>query len=281
MGGAIAMALRNKCGVAQKSLQACDIDRVTLTQAQEAGLISKGRTEDDAGEMLTACDLVFLCLRPTALGEFLKKWEHAFKPGALLTDIAGVKGSVVAVAENLRGDIDFIPGHPMAGFEKGGFANAGLVDFGGKNYILCPMARNKPENLQFIGGLIRHMGFGRIIETSAAEHDMKIAFTSQLCHVIAAALIDCEDDASIVRFGGGSFEDFTRIAMLNAPMWTELFISNREALLAKIEQFENSLDGLKTLILGENAAKLEQNLAQVRQRRTEMDNFQKYCTPSP
>jgi prephenate dehydrogenase len=114
------------------------------------------------------------------------------------------------------------------------------------------------------------MGFGRIVETTPEEHDRKIAFTSQLCHVIAAALIDCEDDPGITRFGGGSFEDLTRIAMLNAPMWTELFLENREKLLERIEQFEGSLDKLKTLIRGAAEEDLRETLRAVRERRSAM-----------
>jgi prephenate dehydrogenase len=114
------------------------------------------------------------------------------------------------------------------------------------------------------------MGFGRITVTTAEEHDRKIAFTSQLCHVIAASLIDCEADTEITRFGGGSFEDLTRIAMLNAPMWTELFQENRQELLARIARFEDSLDALKALIAGDDAVALEARLETVRDRRVRM-----------
>jgi prephenate dehydrogenase len=159
----------------------------------------------------------------------------------------------------------------MAGSEKGGFANAERCDFRGKNYILTPLKRNKPENLAFLKDLIRRMGFGRVTETTAEDHDRKIAFTSQLCHVIAAALIDCEDDTAITRFGGGSFEDLTRIAMLNAPMWTELFIENRTALAGRIRQFERSLELIGDLIAKGDAPALEHALCRVRDRRSAMN----------
>jgi len=272
MGGAIALALRNNCGVKQQRLLACDINCETLLDAQNKNLIAAGWDTGKAGEMLEKCDLVFLCLNPSSIIRFLEKWEGSFKTGCLITDIAGTKGSIAAVAEKFREDVDFICGHPMAGAEKGGFKNAGLCNFQGKNYILTPLARNRPENLLFFKELVHKMGFGRITEVTPDEHDRKIAFTSQLCHVIASALIDCESDTAITRFGGGSFEDLTRIAMLNAPMWTEIFIENRQALLERIEQFEESLDALKTLISGSQAAELEKRLAQVRDRRTAMNN---------
>jgi prephenate dehydrogenase len=276
MGGAVALALR-ECGAMEKefshgTILAFDKDREILDTAAAAGLIDEGFLNAD--KMLVRCDLVFLCLNPSTLLRFLDGWMEAFKSGALITDIAGIKGNIVkAVEEKLRDDLDFIPGHPMAGFEKGGFVQARRVNFIGKNYILTPMKRNKPENLEFLKALIRRMGFGHITETTAEDHDRKIAFTSQLCHVIAAALIDCEKDREITRFGGGSFEDLTRIAMLNAPMWTELFIENKQELLARITQFETSLNALKTLIAGEEAETLEKRLAAIRDRRIDMSAF--------
>jgi len=272
MGGALALSLRNRVGIAQEKIFACDINPEPLALAKEAGLIAQGWPASDAGDMLAQCDMVFLCLSPGALLAFLDTWEGFFKPGALVTDIAGVKGRVAARAEKIRADIEFIPGHPMAGAEGGGFAAAPRCNFNGKNYILTPLARNKPENLTFLKDLIHRMGFGRITETDPAAHDRKIAFTSQLCHVLAAALIDCEPDTAIARFGGGSFEDFTRIAILNAPMWAELFIANAEILLERVNQFESCLDAIKDLIQTGQTAELEQTLLRVRDRRSRLES---------
>jgi prephenate dehydrogenase len=272
MGGAVAMALRR---IGPERICTCDIDGDTLAAAKQSSLIDEGWFTGEGGPlpggMLGQCDLVFLCLNPSTLLHFMEQHMAAFRPGALITDIAGVKSAVVRYLEkNLRDDLDFIPGHPMAGAEKGGFEHAGLCDFRGKNYLLTPLARNSPENLEYLESLIYRMGFGRISLVSPQEHDRKIAFTSQLCHVIAAALVDCEEDTEITRFGGGSFEDLTRIAMLNAPMWTELFIENREELLKRIEQFEGSLDKLKSLIAGGGEEALMENLSLVRERRAAM-----------
>jgi prephenate dehydrogenase len=269
MGGAIAMALRRVCAGGTGSLLACDIDDATVAAALDAKLVDEGFTRPDA--MLGRCDLVFLCLNPGTLLRFMEERMAAFRSGALITDIAGIKGSIVSTMEStLREDLDFIPGHPMAGSEKGGFENAGSCTFAGRNYILTPLKRNKAGHLEFLKALILRMGFSRVTETTAEEHDRKIAFTSQLCHIIAAALIDSEDDTAITRFGGGSFEDLTRIAMLNAPMWTELFLENRRELLPRIEQFEGSLDKLKGLISGGREDKLREILGAVRERRGKM-----------
>jgi prephenate dehydrogenase len=247
---------------------ACDRDEGTLGAALARSVIDEALPP---GDMLPRCDLVFLCLNPSTLLRFLEARMGDFKSGALITDIAGIKGKIAeAVEKNLRPDLDFIPGHPMAGSEKGGFANAEKCSFQGKNYILTPLDRNRPENLEYLSALIRRMGFGRITLTKAEDHDRKIAFTSQLCHVIAAALIDCEGDTEITRFGGGSFEDLTRIAMLNAPMWTELFIENRDLLLGRIAQFERSLEDLRALIAAGAELELRERLSAIRERRAAM-----------
>jgi prephenate dehydrogenase len=273
MGGAIAMALRKEGIIAAPAgrILACDTDTETLRAARASGVIDRGFA--GAEDMLGQCDLVFLCLNPSTLLYFMERNMAFFKTGALITDIAGIKGSIGAAMEkSLRDDLDFIPGHPMAGSEKGGFANAGRCDFRGKNYILTPLKRGRPENLEYMKALIYRMGFGRVTCTSAEDHDRKIAFTSQLCHVIAAALIDCESDTDIGRFGGGSFEDLTRIAMLNVPMWTEIFLENRAELLRRIGQFEGSLGALKQLILEGQRGELEKRLALVRDRRSAMNH---------
>ncbi|MDR1107999.1 MAG: prephenate dehydrogenase [Spirochaetaceae bacterium] len=272
MGGAIAMALRGEGLIPRGGpgrILGCDPDPASLAAARSDAVIDEGFTTPEP--LLKQCDMVFLCISPAILREFMEQWMDAFRPGALITDIAGIKGKIAAAMERgLRADLDFIPGHPMAGSEKGGYSSAKNCDFHGKNYILTPLKRNKAENLDFLKKLIYRMGFGRITCTTAEEHDRKIAFTSQLCHVIAAALIDCEDDREITRFGGGSFEDLTRIAMLNVPLWTELFQENQEALIERIVQFEESLDKIKGFIAAGRRDALEQTLQTVRDRRAAM-----------
>jgi prephenate dehydrogenase len=261
-----------------RRILALDADAAVLSAAKAEGVIDDGWVNTDAGGAFTAamlgqCDLVILCLNPGALLRFLDAWMGAFRPGALITDIAGLKGRIAGAAETrLRPDVDFIPGHPMAGSEKKGYAEARQCSFHNKNYILTPLRRNSRENLEFLKTIIRRMGFSRITETTPEEHDRKIAFTSQLCHVIAASLIDCEADGEITRFGGGSFEDLTRIAMLNAPMWTELFLENKTELLRRVEQFEASLDAFKALIAEGREQALEQRLNAVRERRSGMQS---------
>jgi prephenate dehydrogenase len=271
MGGSFAMALRAEALGAGGKIFALDPKRTALEYARELGVIDQGFAPEEAASMLAACDVVFICLYPRQTGEFLRTYRAAFKRGAIVTDISGVKTELERESAMFAdADFDFISGHPMAGSEKEGFLHASPAIFRGRNYILLPAAHNKPENIAFLKKLIYKIGFTRIIETDAATHDHKIAFTSQLCHIIAAALVDSAEDSEVTTFGGGSFEDLTRIAMINAPLWSELFLSNRGELLTHIEKFEKSLDSIKTAIQNADAPSLLDKLRSVREKRLAM-----------
>ncbi len=269
MGGAFAMALRRV--FPRAVVYACDKNEENLADACDSGIIDAGFSAVQADSMLGRCDVVFICLYPAATAGFLETHMAFFKSGCLVTDIAGVKSGIVKKAEKvLREDIDFIPGHPMAGSEKEGFSHAGACSFDGRNYILTPLERNRPENLSFLRGLIKSLGFARVVETDPATHDSKIAFTSQLCHVIAAALVDSAEDTSVTEFGGGSFEDLTRIAMINAPMWSGLFTENRDALAKRIDEFAENLEKYRMRIVSADEKVLADDLFSVREKRIRM-----------
>ena len=269
MGGALAMGLRKQ---GPREIWGYDLNPAVIETARAQGVIDQG-VWDSAGlqKMLPQCDLVFICLAPMATLAFLALYMEDFKLGVIVTDIIGVKEVVFKNLGNLlRKDIDYIPGHPMAGSEKEGFGGADERIFKNRNYILTPLPANQPENIQLIRDIVTDLGFNHIVETTTEIHDQKIAFTSQLCHVIAAALVDCEDDLSITDFEGGSFGDLTRIAMINAPMWTELFMCNRKNLLDQIEKFEASLAAMKEMIRLDEKEELIDRLQSVREKRIAM-----------
>jgi prephenate dehydrogenase len=269
MGGALAMGLRK---LKPQEILGYDINQESIDKACQEGVIDKGYT-DSLGlqKMLRKCDLVWICLAPKDALAFLALYMEDFKSGSIITDITGVKEVVVKNLGNLlRDDVDYIPGHPMAGSEKEGYGGADDSIFKNRNFILTPLVSNLPENIIFIKEIIMQLGFNHIVETTCEIHDKKIAFTSQLCHVIAAALVDCEDDLSITDFEGGSFGDLTRIAMINAPMWTELFLSNQKNLIDEIEKFEKSLAIMKAMIQEEEKEDLIKRLRSVREKRIKM-----------
>lgn len=291
MGGSIAKGIKDKVFKANYSLgkngfendsngkiYAMDKNINSLNQALEDKIIDKAFTPDQTNEMLNSCDFVFICLYPKATLNFLIEHKDSFKPGSVVTDISGVK---TLIAENIfageksiiRNDVDFILGHPMAGNEKEGYSGSNQCIFEGRNYILMPQSTNKSETISLMKELVTKLGIKRIIETDYITHDHKIAFTSQLCHVIASALVDSAEDNKITAFGGGSYEDLTRIALINAPLWTELFLSNKKELLAMISTFESSLSNIKKAIENEDQDGLQKILTGVRTKRAEMQKI--------
>lgn len=270
MGGAIAMGLRKEN---PDSISAFDIDAEVIQRALDEGVIDWGESTDDAvGQMLHEADLVISCLYPQRTIDFFDAHMEDFKKNALITDITGVKGILVQeLIPKLRPDLDFIMGHPMAGSEKEGYGGADEHIFENHNYILVTRKNNSVENIEFLKKVIYGLGFNNIVETTPELHDQKIAFTSQLCHVIACALIDSEKDLHITDFEGGSFCDLTRIAMINANMWPELFITNKEALLAQIDKFEASMADLRKMIADSDKKDLTERLSNVRKKRIKME----------
>lgn len=291
MGGSIAKGIKDKVFKANYSLgkngfendsngkiYAMDKNINSLNQALEDKIIDKAFTPDQTNEMLNSCDFVFICLYPKATLNFLIEHKDSFKPASVVTDISGVK---TLIAENIfageksiiRSDVDFILGHPMAGNEKEGYSGSNQCIFEGRNYILMPQSTNKSETISLMKELVTKLGIKRIIETDYITHDHKIAFTSQLCHVIASALVDSAEDNKITAFGGGSYEDLTRIALINAPLWTELFLSNKKELLSMISTFESSLSNIKKAIENEDQDGLQKILTCVRTKRAEMQKI--------
>lgn len=277
MGGSFAKAIRERVLCMSGStgrIFGCNRSTASLEAAKKEGVIDEAFQADSVSQMLPECDVVFICLYPHATLDFLREHKDDFKSGAVITDVSGVKGIFeTALPSLMRDDVDFIIGHPMAGGEKEGYAASDARFFENHNYLLIPRPLNKKENLEMMRSLVSAIGFTRITETTCEIHDYKIGFTSQLCHVIAGALVESAEDKGITAFGGGSFEDLTRIALINAPLWTELFISNKEKLVAHIERFQNCMEEFKRDIQSGDSDALCALLEDVRTKRTEMGSI--------
>lgn len=252
-------------------IYASNRSKAPLALALKEGVIDKSYPLEEVDKMLSICDVVFICLYPHLTLSFLKEHKEAFKSGSIITDISGVKSIYIDKLQTLtRGDTDFIIGHPMAGGEREGYLYSSATFFIKHNYLLCPTSKNKKENLTLMESLISTLGFSKITYTTPDIHDYKIGFTSQLCHIIASSLVLAAEDKNITDFGGGSFEDLTRIAKINAPLWTELFLSNKKHLLTHIDNFTLALDKIKRLINTDDKEGLEELLEEVRNKRISM-----------
>ena len=222
--------------------------RKSIDFALEKGIIASGTTEVTR-DYVSRFDIIIFALYPHIFIEWLEKYQDFIKPGALLTDVTGVKVSVVyKVQEMLRGDLEFIGAHPMAGREVYGVENADCRIFNGANYIVTPTGANTPEAIETCRQIGEVLGFARISQLSPERHDEMIGFLSQLTHCIAVALMNCKESHHLVDFTGDSFRDLTRIARINEEMWSELFLLNRDELLSQMDLFAGEFDTLRKAI---------------------------------
>ena len=233
LGGSYAMALKRQ----GFSVQAITRSQASIDYALEQSIIDGGAAFAHP-EVLGSADFVVLALYPQTLLDWVAQHQHLLKPGALITDVTGVKACVVKpVQQMLRPDVEFIAAHPMAGRETLGVRNADDSIFRGANYIVTPTETNSAAAIAACEQLGKLLGFARISRLSPEKHDEMIGFVSQLTHAIAVALMTCNDIADLEKYTGDSFRDLTRIAKINDEMWSELFLANREALLAQMDAF--------------------------------------------
>ena len=223
-------------------------EQKNIDYALREGIIDEGTTELDE-RLIGEADLVVFALYPHIFVEWIREYQGLLKSGALLTDVTGVKRSVVyRIQDMLREDVEFIAAHPMAGREVSGVENSTEKMFIGANYIVTPTAKNTPEAIQTCVEISRLLGFSRVATLSPEEHDEMIGFLSQLTHCIAITLMTCNDKENMEKFTGDSFRDLTRIARINDLMWSELFIANKDALLNQMNLFIDKFTELKNML---------------------------------
>lgn len=224
----------------------------SIDYALEKGLIASGTTEVTK-EYVEQFDLLVFCLYPKVFLDWIKKYQDFIKPGALITDVTGVKRSIVyPIQAILRDDLEFIGAHPMAGREVYGVQNATKEIFKNANYIVTPTLKNTDDGIAACEELGRILGFRSVKRLSPEDHDEMIGFLSQLTHCIAVSLMVCKDSENLVDYTGDSFRDLTRIAKINEGMWTELFYLNKDELLLQMELFSEKFNRLKEAIRTED-----------------------------
>ncbi len=270
LGGSYARALTKK----GYRVDAITLDRESIDYALAEGMIAVGTTEVDPA-LVGGADLVIFALYPHVFVEWVEQYQHLFKPGAILTDVTGVKSAIVdKIQTMLRPDVEFIAAHPMAGREVGGVKNSDDGIFRGANYVVTPTERNTEGAIELCSELGRILGFANVSMLSPTEHDDIIAFVSQLTHCIAVALMTCQQTDNLEDYTGDSFRDLTRIARMNDEMWSELFLLNRDALLRQIERFSSELIRLKLLLLSNDREGLRDMMRHSTARRALFDKKQ-------
>lgn len=252
-------------------ISAITLEQSSIDYALKEGIIDEGTTELDA-DMIGDADLVIFALYPHVFVEWIEKNQGLLKSGALITDVTGVKGSIVyKIQEMLRPDVEFIAAHPMAGREVSGVENSTDKMFVGANYIVTPTEKNTQGAIQTCLELGRLLGFSNVTTLSPEEHDEMIGFLSQLTHCIAITLMTCNDKEDMEKFTGDSFRDLTRIARINDIMWSELFVANKSALLEQMTLFIDKFNELKTMLETEDVDSMRAMMRHSTERRALFD----------
>ena len=212
--------------------------RTTLEKAFSEGAI------DEIGdiESLRKADVSIIALYPQAAVEFVEKYGDYFKKGSIVADSSGIKREICPSLTGLskKFGFEFVGAHPMAGKETNGFESADSELFSRASYIIVP-CEARQESVDTLSSLALEMGFASIRITDPGEHDRMIAFTSQLPHVLACAYVLSPCCINHKGFSAGSYRDVSRVANINAELWSELFLENREPL---IEELDTLIDNI-------------------------------------
>ena len=270
IGGSYAKALTKK----GYHVSAITRSPATIDYALRHGIIAEGTTEIDT-DLIGKADIVVFALYPKVLIPWLEENQKYLKPGAVLTDVTGVKCCVVYdIQKMLREDVEFIGAHPMAGREVYGIENSDEAIFKNANYIVTPTEKNTEEAVRLCEQLGWELGFARVSCLSPEGHDDMIGFLSQLTHCIAITLMNCNDTPGMEAYTGDSFRDLTRIARINDQMWAELFMCNREQLLRHMDAFSESFAAMRTMLETGDVERMREAMRKSTARRTLFDKKQ-------
>ena len=254
IGGSMCMALRR----AGFSPAGWNRSFAPLEYALKEGAISF------AAQNFDEFDVVFVALPPKAAVGFIN--SHAFKNGAVVADICGVKGYIEREVYKKERNFCYVGTHPMAGKEVSTIRNACADLFDRASMVITSCAQTDAGAKELVKELTRAMGFKCIVECSAAVHDKKIAYTSQLAHIVSNAYVKDEEIVSCLGFTGGSFQDMTRIAGVDEGVWSELYLLNRENLSARIGGLVANLAEIKSALDGGSEEELRNVLKAGRER---------------
>ncbi|OAI27250.1 cyclohexadienyl dehydrogenase [Methylosinus sp. R-45379] len=233
-------------------IAASDASEQVCARVRELGIADE--TTADLAQAVTGADLVILCVPVGACGEVARAIAPHLAPGAILSDVGSVKGAIVAqVAPHVPASAHFIPAHPIAGTEYSG-PDAGFATlFQNRWCILTPQEGFDGEAVRKLSAFWTRLGAN--VETmSATHHDLVLAVTSHLPHLIAYNIVGTAADleevtqSEVIKFSASGFRDFTRIAASDPIMWRDIFLNNKDAVLEMLGRFDEDLTALRRLI---------------------------------
>jgi len=240
---------------------ACARRQESLDTATKLGLCDRATL--DLATAVTGADLVVLGTPLSAYGGIAQAIAGALKPGAIVTDVGSVKQAVIRdVKPHIPAGVHFVAGHPVAGTEHSGPASGFAELFHDRWCILTPLPDTDAGALAKVTVLWQSAGM-KVLTMDAEHHDLVLAITSHLPHLIAYTIVgtatDLEDTlkSEVIKFSAGGFRDFTRIAASDPVMWRDVFLNNREAVLEMLQRFSEDLTALQRAIRWGEGQKLE------------------------
>ena len=247
-----------------------------LQTAVELGAID--RYVADPKEGIKGSDLIILATPVDTYERHLKEWAHCVEPGAIVSDVGSVKGTLVEQSEAaMPAGVHFVGAHPIAGKEKTGVAAGSDVLFQGARCILTPTTRTDPHALERIEQLWKETG-SIVLTMDPHVHDAVLGAVSHLPHVAAFALMNALAETrdhhvpslDLACHSGGGLRDTTRIAASSPEMWRDIFLWNRDNVGALIERYQQALDNMKQLIATGDAAGIEKAIERAKHEREQL-----------
>lgn len=225
----------------------------------------------DPMEVLPEADVTFLCMNPRQIVRYMEEHKDHFKPGSIVSDVCGIKTAVMEASSVLPESVDFIGCHPMAGTEFSGIEHSFPTLFRNAHFIVTPRPESRKENVDLIKRIAKYLGCKDIVVTTPEKHDDIIAYTSQLMHIVAAAVCDDSELFQCRGFEGGSFRDVTRVAAMDVDMWTELFSMNAPALSRILRRMEENLHAYRVAVEEQDVERIHAKLTYSSERKRRMN----------
>lgn len=262
IGGSLACGLHSR--QANLRLLALDNDQVQLDLARAEGIIQQGSAS--AADIVPQADLVVIAVPTLTVPRVFEHIRAHLKPDAVVTDVASVKGNVVAAADEILGDMArrFVPGHPIAGSEKSGFEAADGNLFVNRKVIVTPGDGTDILAVHLVHGMWRTLG-AKVLGMSVGRHDQVLAATSHLPHLLSYALVDVlirnQQSEDIFRYAAGGFADFSRLASSDPTMWADIFTANADATTTVLDEFIEHLNRLRSALVHNDYQMLRETFA--------------------
>ncbi|WP_128891772.1 prephenate/arogenate dehydrogenase family protein [Erythrobacter sp. HKB08] len=265
LGGSLGLAIR-------ENLTGCtttgyDADPKTRERAAQLGLVDS--VKETASEAVADADLVILCVPVGAMADAARDFAGSLPAGAVVTDVGSSKQSVGEALAAALPDHTIIPAHPVAGTEQSG-PDAGFASLFSHRWCILTPQEDAPSDA--VAKLTQFWeGLGAKVEIMDAEHhDLVLAVTSHIPHLIAYTIVGTASDledvtrGEVIKYSAGGFRDFTRIAASDPVMWRDVFLNNRDAVLEVLGRFNEDLSALQRAIRNGDGEKLHELFSRTR-----------------